>query len=137
MTIVCRGVRGAITIDNDTREAILEATEDLLVALIEANGIEPEDVASVFFTTTPDIVADYPALAARKLGWIDNALICGHEMSVPHGLKKCIRILIHWNTAKGLKEIQHLYLRDAVNLRPDVALRNLEAQDHTHNGKEE
>ncbi len=120
MTLVCRGVRGATTVKNDTREEVLSATQELLEHLIEANGIEPEDVASVYFTTTPDVVSEYPALAARKLGWVDSALICGHEMAVPHGLKKCVRILIHWNTSKSLKKIKHLYMRGAEVLRPDI-----------------
>ena len=123
MTVVCRGVRGATTVENDAREEILAATEELLQLMIEANHIQADDVASVIFTTTPDLASEYPALAARRLGWLDTALLCGHEMRVPHGLQKCIRILIHWNTAKGVKEIQHIYIREAVKLRPDKAVR--------------
>lgn len=122
MSVVCRGVRGATTIDDDTPAEILTATEELLRLIIEANQIQPDDVASVIFTTTPDIVSEYPALAARKMGWVDTALMCGHEMAVPHGLKKCIRVLIHWNTTRTAKEIQHIYLKGAVNLRPDLAV---------------
>ena len=122
MTVVCRGVRGATTIENDTPQEILDGTEELLVRLIEANNIQPQDVASVMFTTSPDIVSEYPALAARKIGWVDNALLCGHEMAVPRGLKKCIRILIHWNTGKSLEEIKHIYLKNATSLRPDKHL---------------
>ncbi len=118
--IICRGVRGATTVEHDTAEEILSATEELLSAMIAANGIDPEYVASVTFTTSPDLTAEYPAIAARNLGWADTALLCGHEMAVPHGLQKCIRILCHWNTAKSLKEIKHIYLRDAVSLRPDI-----------------
>lgn len=121
MSVVCRGVRGATTIDDDTPAEILTATEELLQLIIEANQIQPDDVASVIFTTTPDIVSEYPALAARKMGWVDTALMCGHEMAVPHGLKKCIRVLIHWNTTRTAQEIQHIYLKGAVNLRPDLA----------------
>jgi len=116
---VCRGVRGATTSDANTAAAILEATRDLLERLVAANGIEKEAVASVWFTTTPDLNAEYPALAARQLGWYDTALMCSHEMAVPHGLKACIRVLIHWNTTRSLREIQHVYIRGAVNLRPD------------------
>jgi chorismate mutase len=116
---VCRGVRGATTVETNTAPAILEATRDLLERVIAANGIEAEDVASVWFTTTPDLNAEYPALAARQLGWHDTALMCSHEMAVPHGLKACIRVLIHWNTTRALRDIQHVYIRGAVNLRPD------------------
>jgi len=119
MQQMCRGVRGATTVENNTAAEILYATEDLLRRMIAANGIEPEDVASVFFTTTPDLNAEYPALAARKLGWTDSALLCGHEMNVPHGLPKCIRILCHWNTTKTAAEIQHIYIKGAASLRPD------------------
>ena len=120
MTIVCRGVRGATTIEHNTREEILSATEELLRKMVEANGIRPEDVASVIFTTTPDINAEYPAFAARLMGWRDAPLLCGHEMNVPHGLQKCIRILLHWNTAKSARQIRHIYIKGAANLRPDL-----------------
>lgn len=119
MTVYCRGVRGATTVERNTREDILAATLDLLQRMIDANGIEPEDVASAIFTTTPDLNAEFPALAARMLGWHDVALLCGHEMAVPGALEKCIRILIHWNTTKSAREIQHVYIRGAANLRPD------------------
>jgi len=108
-------------VDQNTGEAILSATRELLIQMIEANGIHPDDVASAIFTTTPDLTAEYPALAARQLGWHDVALLCGHEMNVPHGLKRCIRVLLHWNTTKSASEIQHVYTRGAVNLRPDRA----------------
>ena len=117
--IVCRGVRGATTATDNSAPAILEATRDMLQRMIDANGIREEDVASAFFTTTPDLNAEYPALAARQLGWHDAALMCSHEMSVPHGLQSCIRVLIHWNTSAALTDVQHIYIRGAVNLRPD------------------
>ncbi len=117
--IVCRGVRGATTVSENTPEAILEATRELLTKIIEANDLKIEDIASVFFTTTADLNAEYPALGARQIGWHDVALMCGHEMSVPHGLKKCLRVLIHWNTTRRIDEIQHVYIRGAVSLRPD------------------
>ena len=119
--IICRGVRGATTVEDNSREAILNATGELLGRLIEANGIHPDDVASAIFTTTPDLNAEYPALAARQMGWHDVALLCTHEMRVPHGLKHCIRVLLHWNTAKSAAEIRHIYIKGAVNLRPDRA----------------
>lgn len=116
----CRGVRGAITVDANTPEAILEGTRLLLAMMIRQNGIEERDVASVIFTTTPDLNAEFPALAARQLGWMQAALLCGHEMSVPGALGRCVRILIHWNTAKPADQIVHVYLRDAERLRPDL-----------------
>lgn len=117
--LACRGVRGATTVDSNDKEAILEATREMLYIMIRANGIHPDDVASAVFTTTVDLDATYPALAARQLGWYDVALLCGHEMAVPHGLKSCIRVLIHWNTTAAPQDIFHIYLRDARNLRPD------------------
>ncbi len=121
MTVVCRGVRGATTIEKDTPEEILTATGELLKTILEANEIHFEDIGSVIFTTTPDVTSEYPAVAARKLpGWSDMALLCSHEMAVPHGLKKCIRVLLHWNTEKTISEIKHIYIKGAVTLRPDI-----------------
>ena len=119
---MCRGVRGATTVEEDSRGEILRATHELLTQMIQANDIRPEDVASVIFTTTPDLSADYPALAARLPSWEDVALLCTHEMAVPHGLKRCIRILLHWNTDKSLSEMRHIYINGAVVLRPDRAI---------------
>lgn len=116
---VCRGVRGATTIEADDRELVLKATCELLALMIRLNGIRSEDVASAIFTTTPDIVAVFPATAARQLGWLDVPLMCAHEMSVPGSLGLCIRILLHWNTDKSQQAIQHVYLHEARNLRPD------------------
>lgn len=118
-SVVCRGIRGATTVDENTAEAILSGTRELLFLMIRANKIDVQDVASAIFTTTKDLNATYPALAARQLGWYDAALLCGHEMDVPQGLKKCIRILIHWNTTLAPKEIIHVYLHGAKELRPD------------------
>lgn len=118
-TVVCRGIRGATTVETNSEEEILAATRELLYIIIRANEIEPEDVASAIFTTTKDLNATYPALAARQLGWYDAALLCGHEMDVPGGLPLCIRILVHWNTTRSPKEIVHVYLRNARDLRPD------------------
>lgn len=114
-----RGIRGATTAEANTREAILKATDELLRLMIDANRVCVEDVASVIFTTTIDLNADYPALAARALGWHDAALLCAHEMNVPHGLPRCIRILIHWNTLVRADEVQHVYIKGAAHLRPD------------------
>ena len=129
-----RGVRGATTAEANTREAILAATNELLCLMIEANNIQPADVASAIFTTTIDLNADYPALAARALGWHDVALMCMHEMNVPHGLKQCIRILLHWNTEVAAHEVKHVYLKGAVNLRPDRAFSLNEMSGKTPQG---
>jgi chorismate mutase len=112
-------VRGATTVTENTADAILTATRELLYAIVQSNKMRPDDIASVYFTTTVDLDATYPALAARQLGWIDVALLCGHEMNVPGSLPLCIRVLIHWNTTRTAKEINHVYLRDAKSLRPD------------------
>src|SRR5215204_3033158 len=115
----CRGVRGATTVAANTRDEILTATRQLVALMIRRNGIERTDVASAIFTTTGDITAEFPALAARQLGWLDVPMLCGHEMSIPGSLPRCIRILLHWNTDKPQREIHHVYLREAVRLRPD------------------
>jgi chorismate mutase len=115
----CRGVRGATTAENNSPEEILKATRQLLALMIRQNGIEPQDVASVIFSTTTDLDAEFPALAARQLGWIDVALMCVHELDVPGSLRHCIRVLLHWNTEKAPDEIVHVYVKDAAHLRPD------------------
>lgn len=116
----CRGVRGATTVESNDREEILAATRELLALMIRQNSIEKTDVASAQFSTTPDLDAEFPALAARQIGWCDVPLLCGHEMQVPGSLEKCIRILLHWNTDKTQKDIQHIYHRGAERLRPDL-----------------
>lgn len=121
-TIACRGVRGATTIEANTAEDILEATTDLLDALIRLNEIAPEDVVSAVFTTTPELTAAFPALAARKLGWTEVPLLCAHEMNVPGALGGVIRILLHVNTPRTPSEIRHIYLREARALRPEWGL---------------
>ena len=118
--MLCRGIRGAITVDTNTPQAILDATAELLTAMIEANSIRPENVASVIFTATPDLNAEFPALAARCLGWNDVALLCGQEMAVPGSLAMCLRVLLHVNTDKSADQIAHVYLRGAQALRPDL-----------------
>jgi chorismate mutase len=119
--MTCRGVRGATTVDHNEREEILIATRQLLGLMIRINGIEARDVASALFTTTPDIDAEFPALAARQLGWLDVPLLCGHEMTVPGSLPLCIRVMLHWNTTKSQQEIKHVYVREAKRLRPDFS----------------
>ena len=119
--MVCRGIRGATTVEVNDREEILLATRQLLALMIRLNGIRTEDVGSAIFTTTSDLDAEFPALAARQLGWLDVPLICTHEISVPGSLPRCIRILIHWNTDAPQHEIQHVYIREAKRLRPDLS----------------
>jgi chorismate mutase len=117
-----RGIRGAITVEANTREAILEASRELLAELVRLNDIHKEDVASAWFTTTPDLTAEFPAVAAREyFGWHDVALMCGHEMDVPGSLPMCLRILIHVNTERAQSEMKHIYLRGATVLRRDLA----------------
>ena len=122
--MVCRGVRGATTVETNTAEEILGATAELLGALIAANEIEQEQVASVLFTTTMDLNAAFPAVAARELGWTEIALLNAHEMAVPGALPRCIRILLHLNTDRAAREIRHIYLRDARKPRPDLAMQS-------------
>src|SRR5712691_2080856 len=121
MTKILRGLRGATTAAANTSEAILEATEELLSALHDANGFAPEDVESAIFTSSPDLTADYPARAARRLGWVDVPLLGAMEVAVPPptGLPRCIRVLLHFYTAKSQRALKHMYLRDAAKLRPD------------------
>ena len=115
-----RGVRGATTVEHNSKRAIIEATQELLAAMIDANGIAEDDVASILFTATPGLDAAYPAAAARELGWTRTALMGFQEAHVIDGLQQCVRVLIHWNTDKPMDEIQHIFLRDAVQLRPDL-----------------
>ncbi|MGQ9909054.1 MAG: chorismate mutase [Candidatus Flexifilum sp.] len=119
-TMKFRGVRGATTAESNSPEAILSATRALLEELIAENGIVEEDVASIIFTTTPDLNATFPAKAARDLGWRRTALLGAQEMDVPNGIPRCIRVLIHWNTDKTLDQIRHVYHRETLTLRPDL-----------------
>jgi chorismate mutase len=117
-----RGVKGATTTTGTTAEDVLVATEQLLKTLIDENGIDQDDVASVQFTTSPDLIAEFPAVAAReRIGWNDVPLMCGHEMARPGALSQCIRILILWNTEKAQNEVMHAYLNEAAKLRPDLS----------------
>ncbi|MCU0959700.1 MAG: chorismate mutase [Pirellulaceae bacterium] len=119
--MTCRGVRGATTVEENTRESILRNTRQLLALMIRRNGIAPEDVGSAVFSMTDDLNAEFPALAARQLGWLDVPLLCTHEVHVPESLPRCVRILLHWNTDKPQHAITHIYIKDAINLRPDLS----------------
>lgn len=117
-----RGIRGATTIDSDSTENVLSAVHELLDAIILSNpDLIRDDIASAIFTSTDDIVSTFPTFAARKMGWIQVPMISAHEIPVPESLPLCIRVLILWNTDKKQNSIQHIYLRDAANLRPDLA----------------
>ena len=117
--LVCRGVRGATTAAANTAEDILEATQELVLTLIELNDLASEDIASAIFTTTTDLNAMFPAMAARSFGWTEVPMICSHEMSVPGALTKAVRVLINVNTTKSPGEIRHVYLKGAKQLRPE------------------
>jgi chorismate mutase len=119
-----RGIRGATTAARNDAEAIVEATGELLTELIRLNDIDPEEVAFAYFTTTPDLDAEFPALAARQLGWIDVPLLCGQELAVrmpnPRGVTQCVRIVVLYNTDKRQNEMKHVYLRGARAIRRDL-----------------
>ncbi len=116
-----RGIRGATVAPANTQEAIVESTRELLENLIAANGVQPADVASIYFTVTPDLDAAFPASAARAIGWNETALLDAVAPPVPGDLPRCIRVLVHWNTGRSSREIRHVYLREAMQLRPDRA----------------
>jgi len=115
-----RGIRGATTVDANTREQIISRTMELLEGLIEKNGISLEDVASAVFSVTDDVNAEFPAVAARKIGWIYTPLFCTREIPVPGALNLCVRVLLHVNSERKQEEMVHLYLHEAEKLRPDL-----------------
>ena len=112
-----RGIRGATSADTNSKEAILEATAELLGRLVEANDVDVDDVAAAYFTATDDLNAEFPALAARQMGWTKAALMCAREMNVEDGAKRCIRVLLLVNTDKTPEDIEFVYLRGASSLR--------------------
>lgn len=116
-----RGIRGATTVAADQPDLILQATRELLEEILEENpGMRPEDVGSAIFTVTDDLASTFPAQAARQMGWGLVPMLCAREIPVPNSLPRVIRVLVHWNTEKSQNEITHVYLRDAVKLRPDL-----------------
>jgi chorismate mutase len=119
MAKTLRGIRGAVTATANTREAILDATGELLRALQDANAFALEDVESAIFTSTPDLTAEFPARAARRLGWLEVPLLGATEVAVPGAVPRCIRVLLHVYTARPRADLKHMYLRDAAKLRPD------------------
>src|SRR5262245_34967451 len=122
MGLRSRGVRGATTATANTREAICSATQELLWRLVEENQTPVEEIGSAFFTVTDDLDAEYPALAAREMGWVNVPLLCAREIPVPGGLARCIRVLLHISTEKAQEQIRHVYLREATILRPAFAI---------------
>src|SRR5450631_3421140 len=106
----CRGIRGATTVERNDQEEILAATTELLQLLVLHNDLQTEDIASAIFTVTDDLNAEFPAVAARDLGWTEIALMCARELPVPGSLDQCIRVLLHVNTERSAAEIQHIYI---------------------------
>lgn len=116
-----RGVRGAITVAEDRPELILEATRELLAAMLAENGVSDfEEIAAIFFTTTPDLVSTFPAEAARELGMDMVPLLCNQEIPVPGRLRRCVRVMMQVHTRRSQREMVHVYLREARSLRPDL-----------------
>ncbi|HYM95872.1 MAG TPA: chorismate mutase [Candidatus Sulfotelmatobacter sp.] len=119
-----RGIRGATTAEANTAEAITEATAELLRQLVELNDIDPAEIAFAYFSTTRDLNAEFPALAARQLGWLDVPLLCGHDMDVqppnPRGIPMCVRILLLYNTPRPQSAMRFAYLRGAEAIKADL-----------------
>ena len=119
-----RGIRGATTATANTSEAITEATEELLRELVQLNDLDPAEIAFAYFTTTPDLNAEFPALAARRLGWLDVPLLCGHDMNVqqpnPRGVAMCVRILLLYNTPRPQATMRFAYMRGADAIKADL-----------------
>ncbi|HXC25759.1 MAG TPA: chorismate mutase [Gemmatimonadaceae bacterium] len=116
-----RGIRGATTVERDEAQLICEATQELLTELLRHNPVTPAQIVSALFTVTPDLRSEFPARAARELGWHEVPMLCATEMAVPGALTRCIRVLLHVELPEGHAAIQPVYLRGATALRPDVA----------------
>jgi monofunctional chorismate mutase len=114
-------IRGAIVAEHNTRETILLRTKELLEEIIKTNTLELEDIVSIIFTTTKDLTAVYPAVAAREIGVVETSLLCVQEMYVENSMEMCVRVLLHVNSNKKQKEAKHIYLNGAESLRPDIA----------------
>ena len=118
-----RGIRGAVTVDRDSPEEIIARTSDLLKRMVSENGVDEEDIIHIMFTSTPDITSAFPATAARLLGWVDTPLISAVEVDVTGSLDRCVRILMTAHSSRAKREIRHIYLGRAKELRPDLASR--------------
>ncbi|MCX7921783.1 MAG: chorismate mutase [Clostridia bacterium] len=125
--MMVRAIRGATTVENNDATEIINETRVLLSEIIEKNALELNNVISVIFSVTNDLDAAFPAVAARQIGWTNIALMCTNEINVPGSLKKCIRILVHFNTEKSNEEVAHVYLKGARILRPDLYSEDTEA----------
>jgi chorismate mutase len=115
-----RAVRGAITCENDTPEEVNEATQELLLAMMERNDLVHDDVISIIFTTSIDLTSAFPATCARGIGFGDIPLLCASEINVPGAMPKCIRVMMHVYTARARVDVRHVYLRSAQSLRDDL-----------------
>ena len=116
-----RGIRGATTVSADSPDLILQATRELLEEILAENeSMRPEDVGSALFTVTDDLASTFPAQAARQMGWGLVPMMCAREIPVPGSMRRVIRVLVHWNTDVPQNGITHIYLKDAVKLRPDL-----------------
>ena len=119
-----RGIRGATTAYENTADSIVEATEELLRELVSLNDLDPQEIAFVYLTTTVDLNAEFPAVAARKIGWLDVPLLCGHDMNVklpnPRGVPMCVRVLILYNTPRPQQSMRFAYLRGAAAIKADL-----------------
>ncbi|MDQ6741374.1 MAG: chorismate mutase [Candidatus Dormibacteraeota bacterium] len=128
-----RGIRGATTAASNDAAAIVEATAELLQLLVTTNEVDPDEVAFAYFTTTRDLDAEFPALAARQMGWLDVPLLCGHDMEVrqpnPRGVARCVRILLLYNTERPQREMRHAYLRGAAAIKQDLDLMRVRLED--------
>jgi chorismate mutase len=118
--LLVRAVRGATTVESDDAEEIAVATRELLTGMLQANDIDLENIISVFFTTSPDLTASFPAAAARGIGFHTVPLICASEINVPGAKSHCIRVMLHAYSSRSRADIRHVYLRDAQNLRDDL-----------------
>ncbi|WP_026124549.1 chorismate mutase [Nocardiopsis baichengensis] len=116
-----RAIRGAVQVDADERELVIEATAELVSEVMRRNGLSPGDVISVLFTATTDLTSEFPALAARKVGFSDVPLMCASEIAVPHGMPRVVRLMAHVETGRPRSELHHVYLRGAQALRLDIA----------------
>ncbi|USG63507.1 chorismate mutase [Brevibacillus ruminantium] len=120
-----RGIRGAITVEQDRKEEVVAATKELLEEMVQRNDVQPDDIASILITTTEDVKSTFPAQAARLLeGWQYVPLMCAREIPVPGSLPSCIRVMMHVNSEKSADQINHVFLREAIKLRPDLVNRD-------------
>jgi chorismate mutase len=117
MSMTVRGIRGAITVEKNSKEEIVSATKELLTEILKSNLFEIEEIAAIIFSATKDLDAEFPAVAARELGWNDTPLLCTNEIDVPGSQPRCLRVLLLVNTQLKQNEIKHVYLKEAVNLR--------------------